>query len=81
MFEAPSTNLMNDNSMNDNSMNDNSMNDWVQSTDKALVTISRNFLIDVLKYIELNRYTDQFISHNLKERWDMKKIKDWLNCL
>ena len=54
------------------------MKDWVQSKDKTLVTISRNFLIDALKYIELNRYTDQFISHDLKERWDIKAIKDWL---
>ena len=42
--------------------------------DKKYVIVERQFLIDAIKYIKLNRYTDAFLGHDIKKRWDLDEI-------
>lgn len=49
---------------------------WLKSkTDNQFIVIERAFIIDAIKYIELNRYTDEFIGHDFKEQWNLEAVK------
>ena len=42
--------------------------------DKKYAVVELQFLLDAIQYIKLNRFTDQFIGHNIKEGWDLDEI-------
>jgi hypothetical protein len=42
------------------------------------IVIERTFVVDAIKYIEINRHTDDFLSNFLKERWDLELIKSYI---
>ena len=48
---------------------------------KKFVIVEKQFVIDAIEYIKLNRFTDEFIGHNIKERWNLDKISKALNDL
>lgn len=50
---------------------------WLKSTTNNRFTIiERRFIIEAIEYIELNRYSDEFLGHDFKTRWDIKIIKE-----
>jgi uncharacterized membrane protein len=56
-----------------------SLSMWLKAkTDNQFVVIERAFIIEAIKYIELNKHTDGFIGHDLKERWNLEIIKDYI---
>jgi len=55
------------------------ISEWLKAkTDNQFVVIERSFIVDAIKYIELNRHSDGFLGHNLKERWDLDIIKNYI---
>ena len=49
---------------------------WLKSqTNNKFIVIERRFIIEALEYIELNRYSDEFLGHDFKTRWNLKMIK------
>lgn len=56
-----------------------SVSEWLKSkTDRQFVVIERQFIIEVIEYIELNKYSDGFLGRNIKERWDLANIKEFV---
>ena len=56
-----------------------SVSEWLKSkTDRQLIVIERQFIIEVIEYIELNNYSDGFLGRNIKERWDLENIKEFV---
>jgi hypothetical protein len=56
-----------------------SLGQWIKSkTENDFIVIERNFIIDAIQYIERNRYTDEFIGQNIKEKWDLEIIRIFL---
>ncbi len=52
---------------------------WLKSeTNNKYIVIERKFMEEAIEYIEYYRYSDQFLGHNFKERWDLKRIKEWI---
>ena len=52
---------------------------WLKSkTDDNFIVIELTFVVDAIKYIEINRHTDDFLSNFLKERWDLELIKSYI---
>ena len=52
---------------------------WLKSkTDNQFVVIEREFVLDAINYIKLNKYTDNFLGCNIKERWDLELIKSYI---
>lgn len=52
---------------------------WLESrTENQFIAIEKKFVVEAIEYIEYNRYSDQFLGHNFKERWNLKQIKEWL---
>ena len=57
----------------------NELSMWLKSkTDNKFIVIERRFILEAIKYIEINRYSDQFLGHDFKERWNLKVIKEFL---
>lgn len=49
---------------------------WLKSTtNNRFTVVERRFIIEALEYIELNRYSDEFLGHDFKTRWNLKMIK------
>lgn len=56
-----------------------SLSMWLKSkTNDNFIVIERTFVVDTIKYIEINRHTDDFLSNFLKERWDLELIKSYI---
>lgn len=56
-----------------------SLGQWVKSqTNDEFLVISKLFVIDAIEYIQKNRYSDEFLGHNIKNKWDIKAMKAWL---
>ena len=56
-----------------------SLSMWLKSkTDDNFIVIERTFVVDAIKYIEIRRHTDDFLSNFLKERWDLELIKSYI---
>ena len=52
---------------------------WVKSkTDRQFIAIERQFVVEVIQYIELNKYSDGFLGRGIKEKWDLEVIKSHL---
>ncbi len=56
-----------------------SISEWLKSkTDKQFIVIEREFVIDAIQYIEINKYNDTFLNQNIKEKWDLDLIKEFV---
>jgi hypothetical protein len=56
-----------------------SISEWLKSkTDKKFVVIERKFVMDAIQYIEINKYSDGFLGRDIRERWDLDFIKEFV---
>ena len=56
-----------------------SISEWVKSnTERQFIVVERELIVELIKYIELKKYNDGFLSHNIKEKWDIAFIKDFI---
>jgi hypothetical protein len=53
-----------------------SISEWIKSkTDKQFIVIEREFIMEVIQYIEINKYNDTFLNQNIRKKWDLDLIK------
>ncbi len=56
-----------------------SISEWLKSkTDKQFMVIERKFVMEVIQYIEINKYSDGFLGRDIKERWNLELIKSYI---
>ena len=56
-----------------------SLSEWLKSkTDKQFIVIEREFVMDAVQYIEINKYNDTFLNQNIREKWDLDLIKEFV---
>ena len=56
-----------------------SLSEWLKClTNSQFIVIEREFIIDVIKYIEINKYNDTFLNQNIREKWDLDFIKEFM---
>ena len=56
-----------------------SISEWLKSkTDKQFIVIERKFVMEAVQYIEINKYNDTFLNQNIKEKWDLDFIKEFV---
>jgi hypothetical protein len=56
-----------------------SISEWLKfKTDKQFIVIERKFIIDAIQYIEINKYSDGFLGRDIKEKWDLDLIKEFV---
>ena len=56
-----------------------SLSMWLKIvTDNQFIVIERAFVVDAIQYIELNKYTDELLSRDLKDRWNLETIKSYI---
>ena len=56
-----------------------SISEWLKSnTERRFIVVERELIVELIKYIELNKYNDGFLSHNIKEKWGIAFIKDFI---
>ena len=61
------------------SISPHTLGQWVKAqTDNKYIVINRLFLIDAIEYIKKNRYTDNFLSHDIKNKWCFEELSSWL---
>lgn len=56
-----------------------SISEWLKSkTDKKFIVIEREFVMEVVQYIEINKYNDTFLNQNIREKWNLDLIKEFV---
>lgn len=56
-----------------------SISEWLKSkTNKQFIVIEREFVMDAFQYIEINKYNDTFLNQNIREKWDLDFIKEFV---
>jgi hypothetical protein len=56
-----------------------SISEWLKSkTDKQFIVIEREFVMEAVQYIETNKYNDTFLNQNIREKWDLDFIKEFV---
>ena len=56
-----------------------SISEWLKSkTDKQFMVIERKFVMEVIQYIEINKYNDTFLNQNIREKWNLDFIKEFV---
>ena len=56
-----------------------SISEWLKSkTDKQFIVIERKFVMEAVQYIEINKYNDTFLNQNIREKWDLDLIKEFV---
>ena len=56
-----------------------SISEWLKSkTDKQFIVIEREFVMEAVQYIEINKYNDSFLNQNIREKWDLDLIKEFV---
>ncbi len=56
-----------------------SISEWLKSkTDKQFMVIEREFVMEAIQYIEINKYNDTFLNQNIREKWNLDLIKEFL---
>ena len=56
-----------------------SISEWLKSkTNKQFIVIEREFVTDAVQYIEINKYNDTFLNQNIREKWDLDFIKEFV---
>ena len=56
-----------------------SISEWVKSkTNKQFIVIEREFIMEAIQYIEINKYNNTFLNQNIREKWDLDFIKEFM---
>ena len=56
-----------------------SISEWLKSkTDKKFIVIERQFVMENVQYIEINKYNDSFLNKNIREKWNLDLIKEFV---
>ena len=56
-----------------------SISEWIKSkTDKQFIVVERKFVMDAIQYIEINKYSDGFLGRDIREKWDLDSIKEFV---
>jgi hypothetical protein len=56
-----------------------SISEWLKSkTDKQFIVIERQFVMDTVQYIEINKYNDTFLNQDIREKWNLDLIKEFV---
>ena len=56
-----------------------SISEWLKSkTDKQFIVIEREFVMEAVQYIEINKYNDTFLNQNIREKWNLDFIKEFV---
>ena len=56
-----------------------SISEWLKSkTDKQFIVIERQFFMDTVQYIEINKYNDTFLNQDIREKWNLDFIKEFV---
>ena len=56
-----------------------SISEWLKSkTDKQFMVIEREFVMEAIQYIEINKYNDTFLNQNIRKKWDLDLIKEFV---
>ncbi len=56
-----------------------SISEWIKSkTEKQFIVIEREFVMESVQYIEINKYNDTFLNQNIREKWDLDFIKEFV---
>ncbi len=56
-----------------------SISEWLKSkTYKQFVVIECEFIMDIIQYIEINKYNDTFLNQNIREKWELDFIKEFV---
>jgi hypothetical protein len=75
----PRSEILNLYSSTINEITIHSISEWLKSkTDKQFIVIECQFVIDTLQYIEINKYNDTFLNQNIREKWDLDFIKEFV---
>ena len=56
-----------------------SISEWLKSkTDKQFIVIEREFVMEAVQYIEINKYNDTFLNQNIRQKWNLDFIKEFM---
>ena len=56
-----------------------SISEWLKSkTDKQFMVIEREFVMEAIQYIKINKYNDTFLNQNIREKWNLDFIKEFV---
>ena len=78
-FAIPRSEILNLYSGTINEITIYSISEWLKSkTDKQFIVIEREFVMDAVHYIEINKYNDTFLNQNIREKWDLDLIKEFV---
>lgn len=56
-----------------------SISEWLKSkTDRQFIVIERKFVMEAVQYIEINKYNDNFLNQNIREKWNLDLIKEFV---
>ena len=56
-----------------------SISEWLKSkTDKQFIVIEREFVMEAVQYIEINKYNDTLLNQNIREKWNLDLIKEFV---
>ena len=56
-----------------------SISEWIKSkTDKQFIVIEREFVMEAVQYIEINKYNETFLNQSIREKWDLDFIKEFV---
>lgn len=56
-----------------------SISEWIKSkTDKQFIVIELEFIMGAIQYIEINKYNDTFLNQNIRKKWDLDLIKEFV---
>jgi len=60
-------------------INIHSISEWLKSkTYKQFIVIERQFVMEAVQYIEINKYNDTFLNQNIREKWNLDFIKEFM---
>ena len=56
-----------------------SISEWLKSkTYKQFIVIEREFIMEAIQYIEINKYNDTFLNQIIRKKWDLDLIKGFV---
>ena len=56
-----------------------SISEWLKSkTDKKFIVIERQFVMETVQYIQINKYNDSFLNQDIREKWNLDLIKEFV---
>ena len=47
-------------------------------TYKQFIVIERQFVMETIQYIEINKYNDGFLNQDIREKWSLDLIKEFV---